>query len=362
MTESPRRFPTDQLLMGLSVAGLVLVAVLHLLHVSHGAVFAVACLSLLPPAAIMGKATEELSKYTGATVGGLLNATFGNATELIVAVFALRAGLFDVVKASIAGSIIGNVLVVLGFAALIGGLRREKQSFQAVAASTNASMLLLATVALLVPAIFLHTTPAQASDDPRALSLGFWVAVVLVCAYGLGLIFSLRTHRGVFDGAHDSEVAVWSRGACIALLLGATGLVAIVSEILVGALEPILEGGHLSPLFVGVIILPFVGNAAEHAGAVLLAAKNKMDLAMTISIGSSTQIALFVAPLLVFISWGMGRPMTYIFEVSEIVAIAASVAVVNFISSDGETNWMEGVFLLATWTIMALTFFYMPAP
>jgi Ca2+:H+ antiporter len=157
-------------------------------------------------------------------------------------------------------------------------------------------------------------------------------------------------------------VAVWSRGACIALLLGATGLVAIVSEILVGALEPILEGGHLSPLFVGVIILPFVGNAAEHAGAVLLAAKNKMDLAMTISIGSSTQIALFVAPLLVFISWGMGRPMTYIFEVSEIVAIAASVAVVNFISSDGETNWMEGVFLLATWTIMALTFFYMPAP
>jgi Ca2+:H+ antiporter len=362
MADPPRRLSTDRLLMALSVVGTIVAVALRLADLPHGLVFAVACVALLPPAAIMGKATEELAKYVGSTVGGLLNATFGNATELIVAAFALAAGLFDVVKASIAGSIIGNVLVVLGFAALVGGLRREKQTFHAVAASTNASMLLLAAIALIVPAIFIHATPEQVRHDPTALRLGFWVALVLICAYGAGLVFSLRTHRAIFDGGVEHSPPAWGRGFAVGVLLGATVLVAIASEILVEALKPILAGGHLSPLFVGVIILPFVGNAAEHAGAVFLAVKDRMDIAMTIAIGSSTQVALFVAPVLVFVSWAMGRPMTYIFEVSEIVAIAAAVAAVNFISSDGETNWLEGTLLLAIYAVMALTFFFIPNP
>jgi Ca2+:H+ antiporter len=288
----------------------------------------------------------------GSTAGGLLNATFGNATELIVAVFALRAGLFAVVKASITGSIIGNVLVVLGFAAFVGGLKKEKQSFGAV--------LLLAAIALVVPAIFVHATPAEVAGDPQVLKLGLWVAVVLICVYGAAMMFSLKTHRSVFDGVEQHEAPAWPMRWAVGVLLGSTVLVAVTSEVLVGALEPILEEGSLSPLFVGVIILPFVGNAAEHAGAVFLAAHNRMDTAMQIAAGSSTQIALFVAPLLVFLSWMMGRPMTYIFEVSEIVAITAAVAVVNFISYDGETNWFEGVQLLGAYAIMALTFFFIP--
>jgi Ca2+:H+ antiporter len=362
MTEAPRRFGTDRLLMAASVLGTAAAVAAHFAHLPHGVVFAVACVALLPPAATMGKATEELAKYVGATAGGLLNATFGNATELIVAAFALAAGLFDVVKASIAGSIIGNVLVVLGFAALVGGVRRDKQTFNATAAGSNASMLLLAAIALLVPAIFLHATPAQVGDDPRALQLGLWVAAVLIAAYGAGLLFSLKTHRAAFDGGEEHSPPAWSRGFSIGVLVGATLLVAVTSEVLVEALKPILEEGRLSPLFVGVIILPFVGNAAEHAGAVFLAAKDRMDIAMTIAIGSSTQVALFVAPALIFLSWAMGRPMTYIFEVSEIVAIATAVAAVNFISYDGETNWLEGALLLAIYAIMALTFFFVPNP
>jgi Ca2+:H+ antiporter len=360
MADSTRRFGLDQLLIGLSVISTAVVVGLRLAHAGDGVVFGAACAALLAPAVVMGKATEEIAKRVGSTAGGLLNATFGNATELIVAVFALRAGLFAVVKASITGSIIGNVLVVLGFAALVGGLKKEKQTFGAVAASTHASMLLLAAIALVVPAIFMHATPAEVADDPEALKLGLWVAVVLIGVYGGAMVFSLKTHRSVFDGVEQHEAPAWGMPTAVGVLVGSTVLVAITSEVLVGALEPILEGGHLSPLFVGVIILPFVGNAAEHAGAVFLAARNKMDTAMQIAAGSSTQIALFVAPVLIFLSWIMGRPMTYIFEVSEIVAITAAVAVVNFISYDGETNWFEGVQLLGAYAIMALTFFFIP--
>lgn len=364
MGERTRRFGTNQLLIGLSIAGTAVVVGLRLAHAGDGLVFGAACAALLSPAVVMGKATEEIAKRVGSTAGGLLNATFGNATELIVAVFALRAGLFAVVKASITGSIIGNVLVVLGFAALVGGWRKEKQSFGAVAASTHASMLLLAAIALIVPAIFVHATPAEVAQDPelfkQALNLGLWVAVVLISVYAAAMLFSLKTHRSVFNGVEKHDAPAWGMLLAVGVLVGSTVLVAITSEVLVGALEPILEGGHLSPLFVGVIILPFVGNAAEHAGAVFLAARNKMDTAMQIAAGSSTQVALFVAPVLIFLSWMMGRPMTYIFEVSEIVAIAAAVAVVNFISYDGETNWFEGVQLLGAYAIMALTFFFIP--
>ncbi len=360
MAKVGRISKVDLLIMALAVVLAIAVVICKLAHVSPGIAFTVACLSLLPPAAIMGKATEELAKYVGSTIGGLLNATFGNATELIVAIFALKAGMFDVVKASITGSIIGNVLVVLGFAALVGGWKKREQQFHVVAASSNASMLLLAVVALLVPAIFIHATPAEVAGDQTVLSLGFWVAVVLIVAYGAGLLFSLKTHRDVFDGDTDHEEPAWSRAFAIAVLVGATIIVSFNSEVLVVALEPILEHGSLSPLFVGVIILPFVGNAAEHAGAVFQAAKDKMDIALTIAVGSSTQVALFVAPVLIFISWAMGTPMTYIFEVPEIVVIAAAVAIVNFISFDGKTNWFEGFLLLATYAIMALTFYFIP--
>jgi Ca2+:H+ antiporter len=354
----PTRGSIHQWLIGASLALSVATVALRLLHAHHVVVFVTACVALLPVAAVMGKATEELAKYAGSTVGGLLNATFGNATELIVATFALRAGLFAVVKATITGSIIGNILVVLGFSALIGGWRRERQTFSRLAAATNASMLVLAVLSLLVPAIFVHATPAQVANDPRVLQLGLWVAVVLIGVYAAGLLFSLKTHRDAFEGEAEHGPPEWSRGWAIGTLAGATVLVAIASETLVQALHPILATGRLSPLFVGVIILPFVGNAAEHAGAVMMAARDKMDLSINIAVGSSTQIALFVAPVLVFLSWAMGRPMTYIFEVSEIVAIAASVAVVNFIAIDGRTNWLEGVQLLGAYAIMALTFFF----
>jgi Ca2+:H+ antiporter len=360
MADPARRFGLDQLIVALSLIGTGVVVGLRLAHAVDGVVFGAACGALLAPAVVMGKATEEIAKRVGSTAGGLLNATFGNATELIVAIFALRAGLFAVVKASITGSIIGNVLVVLGFAALVGGLKKGKQTFGAVAASTHASMLLLAAIALVVPAIFVHATPAEVADNPQVLQLGLWVAVVLIAVYGAAMLFSLKTHRSVFDGVEEHEAPAWGMPIAVGVLVGSTVLVAITSEVLVGALEPILESGHLSPLFVGVIILPFVGNAAEHAGAVFLAAHNKMDTAMQIAAGSSTQVALFVAPVLVFLSWMMGRPMTYIFEVSEIVAITAAVAVVNFISYDGETNWFEGVQLLGAYAIMALTFFFIP--
>ena len=353
----PRR-RLDTWLMGASLVLAGATVALHLLRVHHVAVFVTACVALLPVAGLMGKATEELSKYAGATVGGLLNATFGNATELIVAAFALRAGLFEVVKASITGSIIGNILVVLGFSALIGGWKRERQTFSPVAATTNGSMLVLAVVSLLVPAIFVHATPAEVASDPTVLRLGLWVAVVLISVYAAGLLFSLKTHRDVFDGGIEHGTPEWTRGKAIAVLAASTVLVAIASEVLVKALEPILAAGRLSPLFVGVIILPFVGNAAEHAGAVMMAARDKMGISLNIAVGSSTQIALFVAPVLVFLSWAMGHPMTYIFDVSEIVAIAASVAVLNFIANDGSTNWLEGVQLLAAYAIMALTFFF----
>jgi Ca2+:H+ antiporter len=358
MAGPPSRGRLDRWLIGVSLILTLTTVGLRLLHAHHVAVFALACVSLLPIASLMGKATEELAKYAGSTVGGLLNATFGNATELIVAAFALQAGLIDVVKASITGSIISNILVVLGFSALIGGLKRERQTFSAVAATTHASMLVVAVVSLLVPAIFVHATPAEVAHDPTVLRLGLWVAVVLISVYGAGLLFSLKTHRDVFEGDVEQGQPEWSRRWSVGVLVGSTLLVALLSEVLVKALEPILEGGRLSPLFVGVIILPFVGNAAEHAGAVMMATRDKMDIALGIAVGSSTQIALFVAPVLVFLSWAMGHPMTYIFEVSEIVAIAASVAVVNFISYDGSTNWLEGVQLLGAYAIMALTFFF----
>ena len=323
-------------------------------------VFVASCVAIVPLAGLMGRATEELAKHLGAHIGGLLNASFGNATELIIAVFALREELFGVVKATITGSILGNLLLVFGVACIAGGWRREKQTFSPVAAGANAAMLLVAVIALLVPSLFAHAARPPITSGHALERLSLWVAVVLIASYGLSLLFSLRTHRPAFSGFHEFEPPQWKMAFAAGMLLLATFLVAVESEILVKAVEPLLARGHLSELFVGVIIIPVIGNAAEHAGAVLMALRDKMDIAIGIAVGSSTQIALFVAPALVFIAYALGHPMTYTFAGSEVLAVTASVAIVNFIAQDGETNWFEGVQLVAAYAIIALAFLLLP--
>ncbi len=323
-------------------------------------VFIASCLAILPLAALMGRATEELAKHLGAHTGGLLNASFGNATELIIAIFALREELFGVVKATITGSILGNVLLVFGIACIAGGWRREKQTFSRVAAGANAAMLLLAVISLLVPSLFAYAAKPPLTEGPTIERLSLWVAVVLIASYALSLLFSLRTHRVAFGGRREPEEPEWKKAWAVAMLVASTALVAAESEILVKAVGPLLAGGQLSELFVGVIIIPIIGNAAEHGGAVMMALKDKMDIAIGIAIGSSIQIALFVAPALVFIAYAMGHPMTYIFAGSEVLAVTASVAIVNFIAQDGQTNWLEGVQLVAAYAIIALAFLLVP--
>jgi len=327
--------------------------------------FVSACLAVLPLAGLMGHATDELAKRLGPNVGGLLNATFGNAAELIIAFFALRAGQLDVVQASITGSIIGNLLLVLGLALLVGGWKRAKQSFNRTLAGVHSSMLLLAVAGLMLPAIFVHAQPglAQAhgeTRDPRVWALSLSVSAVLIVVYLLGLFFSLKTHQSLFNNVDEAEPAHWSTGKSIGVLAGATVLVAWMSEMLVHSVQPMTQALGLSPIFVGVIIIPIIGNAAEHATAVTMAAEDKMDVALGIAIGSSTQVALFVAPVLVFSSMLFGHHLSLIFTQVELVSVAFAVAIVAFTSHDGETHWLEGAQLLAVYVIISLAFWLVP--
>jgi Ca2+:H+ antiporter len=335
---------------------------LEILHGPPLAIFITACLSILPLAGLMGHATEELAKHLGSAIGGLLNATFGNAAELIITIFAVRQGLLEVVKASITGSIIGNILLVLGAAVLTGGLKHKRQTFNQAAAGMHSSMLALAVTALLVPALFFHTHPGPLTRDEahRAELLSLWVAGTLILVYLAGLIFSLRTHQSFFTTGEeqDSEPPHWSKVRSVAVLLLATAVVALESEFLVGSMEHVTRELGLTPLFIGVIIIPLIGNAAEHATAITVAMRNKMDLSLHIAVGSSTQIALFVAPLLVFVSLAMGHPMNFVFNTFEVVAVALSVAAVALISLDGETHWLEGLQLLAAYLIISVAFFF----
>ncbi len=331
------------------------------------AVFVCACLAILPLAGKMGHATDELAKRLGPSIGGLLNATFGNAAELIIALFALKAGYLDVVQASITGSILGNVLLVLGLAVWAGGWKRERQTFNRTLAGMHASMLILASAGLMVPAIFVHAQPGKAdvhgaTHDPAVWQLSLAVSGVLMASYLLGLLFSLKTHHSVFATGTEVEVPHWSKAKSLAILGVATALVAWMSEMLVHSVEPMTAALGFSPIFVGVIIIPIIGNAAEHASAISMAANNKMDVALSIAVGSSTQIALFVAPLLVFLSALFGHQLSLIFTTVELVAMAAAVAIVAFISMDGETHWYEGALLLAVYVIIALAFWLMPPP
>ena len=326
-------------------------------------IFAMSGLAIVPLAKWMGTATEELAIHVGPGPGGLLNATFGNATEMIIALFALQAGLIEVVKASITGSIIGNILFVLGLALLLGGRNRVRQTFNATAAGINATQLTLAVIGLVIPAAFYYTLRTQDAARRQVLEneLSLAVAGLLIFSYVLGLLFSLRTHRQLYAGEAgegEHEGPAWSIRHGMIVLLTATIGVAVMSETLVHTLEEAVEVLGWSELFIGVILIPIIGNAAEHVTAVTVAIKDKMDLSLGIAVGSSTQIALFVAPLLVFASLLFDQRMDLLFNPFEIVAIGLSVVIVNLIAQDGESNWYEGLQLLVAYAVMAIAFFF----
>lgn len=325
-------------------------------------VFITAALAILPLAAWMGTATEEIAVVVGPTLGGLLNATFGNATELIIALIALKAGLVDVVKASITGSIISNLLLVMGFSMLLGGLRYKEQTFQPIVARVNAASMNLAVIAILLPTAMNFTSVGISKQTLQNLSLA--VAIVLILVYGLTLLFSMKTHAYLYDiGVAETEENnhelpnIWLWGG---VLLVCTLLVAFESEMLVDSLEVATSQLGLTALFTGVILVPIVGNAAEHATAVTVAMKNKMDLSVSVAVGSSMQIALFVAPFLVIAGRVLGQPMDLDFNPFELVAVAVSVLIANSISSDGKSNWLEGTLLLATYVVLGFAFYFYP--
>ncbi len=340
----------------------------------HVGVFVCACLGIIPLAGLMGKATEYLADKVGAGLGGLLNATFGNACELIIAFAAMRAGLYDIVKASITGSIIGNILLVLGASVLAGGLRYDIQYFNRTAAATSATLLALGAISLTVPATF-HFAHPKSSDFEDDLALG--IAIVLLFTYLCSLLFSLKTHKHLYtrevdDDARDAiGVGTWGVKKSIFILAVATILVAVISEVLVGSVENTGQQLHMSQVFIGVILVAIIGNAAEHSTAIMMAMKNKMDLAINIALGSGAQIALLVAPILVFLSFFFGPvdpntmqhiPMNLNFTPFEVLSVVVSVIILSYIATDGESNWLEGVQLLAVYTILGTAFFFAVDP
>jgi Ca2+:H+ antiporter len=342
---------------------------LELLHAGPVVVFGAAALGVIPCAAVMGESTEAIAARTGPGIGGLLNVTFGNAPELIIAFFALLEGLQEVVKASIVGSIVGNVLLVLGAAMLVGGWSREKQTFSQTAANAQSAMLMLALAALIFPALFqlIHGGSLPAVGEERVdfgselekLSVG--VALVLLASYAAGLWFSLKTHRSVFNpyGQDEEEAHHWSLRRAAIYLAAAAVAVGVMSEILVGSISDAAEDIGLSEFFVGVFVVAIVGNAAEHWVAVLVAAKDKMDLAVNIAIGSSAQIALFVAPILVLLSFLVGPdPMALVFNGYELGALLFAVLIGNLVTQEGESNWFEGVQLLSLYAVLGLVFYF----
>ena len=321
--------------------------------------FVLACLSIIPLAGLIGQSTEEISFYTGPKVGGFLNGTFGNATELIISFFALKQGLFDVVKSSIAGAVIGNILLVIGFSRLAGGLKYKTQKFNQKVSEVSSSMLLFAVLGLCIPAIFTHTVN-PALLDTRYEGLSLFVAVIMFIIYILSLVFTFSTHKFIYstpEGEKEEDVtAEWSLKKAIFVLVVSTVIIAIESEFLVNGIEPITQSLGWSEFFVGIILIPIVGNAAEHSTAVVMARKNKMDVSLEIAIGSSLQIILFVAPVLIFLSL-LFTPMSIVFNPFELVALIASVLIANRVSQDGESNWLEGIQLIAVYAIIAASFF-----
>ncbi len=360
---------TAQLLHPFSLMHLFIVATLYL-HVAypdaHTAIFLCACFAIVPLAGWMGKATEHIAEKTGEGVGGLLNATFGNAAEIILALFALQKGLYDVVKASLTGSIIGNVLLVMGLSCFAGGVRHRVQRFNATAARVQSTMLTLAAASLIVPAAYHHLYGEHARLNEAKMSLV--LASVLLITYVASLLFSLRTHRKLFVGtaaeaAHlDEDAHRWTMGRSFAVLTVSAVFVGWISEILVGSVEHAAQAFGMGTVFIGVVVVAIAGNAAEHSTAILVALKNRMDLSIGIAVGSSVQIALFAAPVLVFASYFVGpHPMDLVFTQFEVLAVALAVWVAGQVAEDGESNWLEGLQLLALYFMLAIGFYFLPA-
>jgi Ca2+:H+ antiporter len=334
-------------------------------------VFITACIAIIPLAGLMGRATENLSEAMGPSIGGLLNATFGNAAELIIALFALRAGKVDLVKASITGSILGNILLVLGLSIVAGGFFHRRQTFNRTSASLGATLLALASIGLIVPTIYFELTKNVPAAE-RSATLNFLseeIAGILALMYVLSLLFNLLTHRHLFAGPETerdvhAEPPEWGKLTSIIVLLVATAGVAWMSEMLVGSVEEAGAQLGMNHVFVGVIVVAIIGNAAEHSTAILVAMKDQMDLAFTIAIGSSIQIALFVAPVLVFAGWAMGGSSTLDLHFSsmEVISVIIAAGVTYMVSQDGETHWMEGAMLLAVYVMLALAFYHLPVP
>jgi Ca2+:H+ antiporter len=348
--------------------------VLELTHGNPALIFGASCLAIIPLAGWMGKATEHLAEKMGEGVGGLLNATFGNAAELIIALMLLFKAyqnpqqveaMHEIVKASLTGSIIGNILLVLGLSLLAGGLKFKEQRFNPTAARSGATMLSLAAISLVIPAVFRFLVGRDGEASVRDISLE--ISVLLLVTYGLSLVFSLKTHKHLYLGDAGAEAAHveeehgehWSLKKSISVLLIAAALVGVVSEFLAGSVQEAGHALHLTELFIGVIVVAIVGNAAEHSTAILMAMQNRMDLALSIAIGSSMQIALFVAPVLVLASYALGQPMNLVFQNAEVMAIVLSVALVGQISGDGESNWLEGAQLLMVYVMVGVLFFYL---
>lgn len=321
--------------------------------------FVFSSLSIIPLAGLMGKSTDVISCYAGQKIGGLLNATFGNATELIIAFIAMKEGMFDVVKASLAGSVIGNILLVLGMSMLVGGLKYKAQIFNKNSINNTASMLLFAVLGLSIPAIFTHTLPEH-SLTTQFEGLSIIIAILMLLIYFMQFVFSFGTHRYLYEetiAADDEEKPSMSLPASIGLLVAATICIAVLSEIFVGTVEPMAESAGLSKTFVGIILVPLIGNAAEHSSAIIMAAKNKMNAAVEIALGSSLQIILFVIPVLILLSL-LFEPMSIVFTPFELVSVAASVLIANRVASDGESNWLEGLQLVAAYVLIGAAFFF----
>jgi Ca2+:H+ antiporter len=335
-----------------------------LLHWNPLLNFLVACVGLVPLAELIGEATEALAVVTGPKIGGLLNATLGNAAELIITIVAIRAGLLDLVKASITGSILGNLLLVMGASLLFGGLRNGKQRFNREHAATNATLLVISVVALAVPSIFNHTLAGEILPELTLESISIGVAIVMISLYALGLLYSLRaapSDPSALTHGHSPESAPhWSVRTSLIILAVVTAAVVWLSEILVHSVEPVTEAFGLSEFFLGIILIPIIGNVAEHLVAVEVAMKNQMELSLEIALGSSLQIALFVAPVLVFVSLLFGRYLNLIFNQFELLALIAAVVISALVASDGETNWLEGAQLLGVYLILAVAFFFIP--
>lgn len=324
-------------------------------------VFAFSAISVVPLAQFIGEGTEALAAHTNPRLGGLLNATLGNAAELIITIMAIREGLLELVKASITGSILGNLLLVMGMSMMFGGLRNGIQTFDRKHASRNAILLVLVVVILLIPSLFSHYIGSNSSIPVEALSIG--TALVMIVLYVLSLLYSFKfTGTSLASESAESTIHVpsWSLRKAIIILAFATGGVVVASELLVGAVEPMIASLGVSEFFIGIILIPLIGNVAEHLVAVQVALRNQMELSVEISISSSLQIALFVAPFLVFISLVMGNPLQLIFNQIELIALSAGVIITALVCEDGESNWLEGAELLAIYLILALAFFLIP--